>query len=150
MKKTLTKLSLLLLLFTPHISYAKAYSKAFLNDYDSVWKGILISLSRYPLDKNDQESGEIVTSLIKPGAAFKAYNYTPKSKEHYQIFIQVQKINYKGRRVIQVKVEKKSFLKGDFIDAEKALVSDGIEEAVILYRTTREIKIDQTVAKLFN
>ncbi|MGH1468274.1 MAG: hypothetical protein ACRBBP_05255 [Bdellovibrionales bacterium] len=149
MKKTLTSLFLLTLLFTSTNSFAKAYSKAFLSDYDSVWKGVLISLSKYPLDKNDQEAGEITTSLIKPGEAYTPLNRTPSSKEVYQLFIQIQKRKYKGKNIIQVKIEKDSFLKGDFINREIKLVSDGIEENIILYRTAREVKIDKAVAKIF-
>lgn len=149
MKKTLTSLFLLTLLFTSTNSFAKAYSKAFLSSYDSVWKGVLISLSKYPLDKNDQESGEITTSVIKPGEAFTPFDRVPNSKELYQLFIQVQKRKFKGRNIVQVKIEKQSFLKGDFINKEKELVSDGIEESVILYRTAREVKIDRAVENMF-
>lgn len=150
MKKILTKFVFLSFFLTPTYSYAKTYSKALLSNYDAVWKGVLISLAKYPLDKNDQESGEITTSIIKPGDVFTPYNKTSNPKEMYQLFIQVQKRSFKGRGLIQVKVEKKSFLKGDFFNQKKNLTSDGVEENIVLYRTAREVNIDKTVDKLFN
>lgn len=150
MKKILSSLFCLLILFTSIDSHAKAYSKAFLADFDSVWKGVLISLTKYPLDKNNQEAGEIVTSVIKTGRAFAPYNAEINPREFYQLFISVHKRLYKGRKITQVKIEKKAFLKGDFIFKEKELVSDGVEESIVLYRTAREVQIDKTVDKLFN
>ncbi len=137
-------------LFTSPNSFAKTYSQTFLSDYNSVWKGLLISLSKYPLDKNDQESGEIVTSLIKPGVAFTPLNRIPNSKEAYQLFIQIQKKELNNKNTILVNVEKKAFIKGDFINKTQDLKSDGVEESIVLYRTTREIKIDKAIQKNFN
>ncbi len=150
MNKTLTNslLSLFIVLFSTHV-HAKSYSKAFAASFDSVWKGVLISLAKYPLDRNNQEAGEITTSVIKTGKAFKPYGQKTNPKEFYQLFINVQKRTYKGRRLIQVKVEKKAFVKGDFIFKQKDLESDGIEENIILYRTAREVQIDKTIEKLF-
>lgn len=149
MKKTLTKVFLLSILFISSQASAKTYSKAFAGDFDTVWKGLLISLSKYPLNKNDQESGEIVTSKVKAGEIYKAYNEEPNFKEHYQLFINVEKITIQGRKAIKVKIEKKAYIKGDFINKERALESSGIEESVLLYRTFREVKIDRKVAKLY-
>ncbi len=150
MKKTLSKILILAATINPSAdAHAKVYSKAFASDYDSVWKGILISLSKYPLDRNDQESGEIKTSVLSAGEVFKTYDQKINPKERYQIFINVEKRRLQGRDAVIVHVEKKPFIKGDFMRAEKEIKSDGIEERVLLYRTLREVKIDQKLSKLF-
>ncbi len=149
MKKTLISFFLLTLSLISTNSFAKTYSQAFLSDYSVVWKGILISLLKYPLDKNNEESGEITTSLIKPGAAFTPLHRIPNSKEIYQLFIQVQKRKLNNKNIVLVNIEKKTLIKGNFISKEQNIKSDGIEENVILYRIAREIKIDKTLEQIF-
>jgi thiol:disulfide interchange protein len=150
MKQTLIRSLLFFALAAPLAAEAKVYSKVFPNDYNRVWKGLLIALAKYPLDKNDQESGEIKTSILKPGQAFQSDLTEPKAREHYQISIEVLKTVYRGRRVIKVNIEKDAFSKGDFMNAEQSLKSDGIEEKVLLYRAAREFKIDKTIEQLFD
>lgn len=147
MKKTLT--SFLLCLFISSPSSAEVYTRAFGAKKESVWKGVLIALSKYPLDKNSQESGEITTSKIPDGEIFRPHNHQVNHNLEYQLFINLENRRYKGRKITLVKIEKKSILKGDFIKKEKEVESDGVEEQVLLYRMAREIKIDRKVEKLF-
>lgn len=147
MKKTLT--SFLLCFFITSPSSAEVYTRAFAAKRETVWKGILIALSKYPLDKNSQESGEITTSKIPDGEIFKPHNYKANLNLEYQLFINLEKRRYKGKKIIFVRIEKKSVEKGDFIKQAQEIKSDGIEEQVILYRVAREVKIDRHVEKIF-
>lgn len=128
---------------------AKPYVKVFRAKYSSVWKGTLIALSKYPLEKNDKPSGEISTTMIESDQVYKPYNRTLKNNEQYKLHISLEKRKLKGQKVVVVKIEKKPMLKGDFMTADREIESDGIEESVLLYRIAREISIDRSVEKLF-
>jgi len=128
---------------------AKPYVKAFRSKYDSVWKGALIALSKYPLEKNDKSSGEILTTTIENDQVFKPYNRTLRSNEHYKLIINLEKRKLKGQNIVIVKIEKKPTLKGDFMNDDRELESDGIEESVLLYRISREVSIDKAVEKIY-
>ena len=154
MKKTLTKYFLLLVLIcgaalNSSVSFAKTYMKVFPTKYDRVWKSALIAMTKYPLEKNDKDSGELVTSTIAARQIFKPYNYRSRSKEEYSLNISLEKRKYQGRKVVLVKIDKRSVVKGDFINKDRELESDGLEEEVLLYRIAREIKIDRAVEKLY-
>lgn len=149
MKKTLTSLFLSCVFTTPILSHAEVYTRAFAAKKKDVWKATLITLSKYPLDKNNQESGEIVTSKIGDSEIYKVPNSKQKHHQEYKIFINLESRRYKGRKITLVKLEKKIIRKGDFILADKEVESDSIEEQVLLYRISREIKIDRSVSKLF-
>lgn len=142
------KLIFLVLLFSPSL-WAKSYSSYFKEDYDLVWKSLLIALSSYPLEVNEQETGRIKTALIEGGRIWEPYGKVLRDREQYQIFVQAHKIRHQGRNLIKVSLEKKIIYKGDFITEDKTLESDGIEEAVLLYRIKREAKIDALIEKIF-
>jgi hypothetical protein len=154
MKKTLTSTSLSCLLalgtfFIGSEAQAKPYTKAFRAKYDSVWKATLIALSKYPLEKNDKTSGEISTTLIEGDQVFKPYNRTIKSNEHYKLEIILEKRVLRGQKIVVLRIEKKPMIKGDFMNVDREIDSDGIEENVLLYRISREVSIDRAVEKLF-
>ena len=132
------------------LASAKTYSTAFNTSYKRVWKSTLISLSKYPLDKNDKASGELITSTIHSDEVFKPYSQKVRSNQQYKLFINVERRKINGRKAIVVKVEKKPLLKGDFLNDDKQLVSSGVEESVLLYRIAREVKIDRIVEKIFD
>jgi len=155
MKKTSIKLISLSVfvifgaLLTGPSAFAKVYTKVLPVSYDKVWKGTLIAMTKYPLEKNDKTSGEIKTSSIESGEIFQTYKANPKPNEFYTLEISLEKRTLKGQKVTLVTVEKKPVIKGDFMKQDRIVESNGIEENVLLYRIKREVSIDRVVGKLF-
>jgi len=128
---------------------SKPAVRAFRADYDSVWKSTLIALAKYPLDKNDKSSGEISTTVIDAEQVFKPYKKKARSNERYKLEISLEKRKVRGQKITVVKVHKRPLIKGDFMNRDIELKSDGIEESVLLYRIARELVIDKAVERAF-
>ena len=87
MKKLLIK-TLLALALTPSSAFCST-KKMFAADKDVVWRALLIALSSYPLDKNNYESGEIVTSKIPEGQQWQPLYKEISTRNNYTLKFQV-------------------------------------------------------------
>lgn len=143
MKKLCFKF-LLFFLISTH-SYA-ATQRAYSSGKSDVWRALLISLSNYPLEKNDYENGEVLTSKIPEGQQWRPFHKEVSPRNTYTMRFLVYE---EGKNSTVVVAEKKMVREGNFLDAEKEIKTKDIETSVILYRTQRELVIDKYIKKAF-
>ena len=143
MKTLLINFILFFLICTNSLASSKRVYNA---NKDEVWRALLISLSSYPLDKNNYESGDIQTAKISEGQYWKQHNQETSPRNKYSMYFQV--FNESNQRT-SVTAKKTLVRAGDFFDEERELKNKGVEEAVILYRIHRELLVDRYVKKAF-
>lgn len=143
MKTLFIKFILFFLISTNSFASTK---RVFNADKDAVWRALLISLSNYPLEKNDYENGEILTSLIPEGQQWRPLHKDVSPRNTYSMSFQV----FEDRQNRTVITAKKTLTReGDFLEASKEIQTQGVELSVILYRVQRELVVDMYVKSTF-
>jgi len=121
--------------------------RVFNASFDKVWRAAQISLKAYPMQVNDIEKGVLETDWIRGYEIYKP-PIAPKISANglrYKIMLRTIKGKIDGVEAIKVTVQKAIEKRRDFFAEVEAPPSDGLEEAVILYRIEREITIDNAL-----
>lgn len=130
----------------PSALWAKTYKASFPTNFEETWRAALISLASYPLNKNNQSTGEIETSLIKEGQIWSPVDRSIGHRNKYKLNLNIRALNKSSSFV---DISKDLYKQGNFIEEDKDLESQGVEEQVILYRIKRELIIERKIQKLF-
>lgn len=124
--------------------------KVFYAPYDQVWRAAQLAMGRYPLPINDMEKGMVETEYIRGPEGFRGPLQTKpySSGVKYKLILRLVKGSGTGRKeAVRVSVIKKMEINRDFFSEAESLISDGLEEKVILYRMERELAVETTLRK---
>ena len=122
--------------------------QVFYKPYEQIWRAAQLTL-RYPLSVNNIDAGIIETDPIKLTEGFIAPGKeTPISTGiQYKIVLTFVKGSSDSKDAVRVTVNKIIERKRDFFSDPESLVSDGLEEQIILYRMGRELAIAEAIKK---
>ena len=123
-------------------------SKIFYNDYEKVWRAVMLAIENYPIESEDHETGIIKTGFIRGDKIWNLPFSTSISNKDLLYTIQIHLLRGKAEKehAVQVQVSKKNFIQKGFIEDPVSIASNGLQEKSILYRILREIQIDQDIA----
>lgn len=108
--------------------------------FEAVWRSAQIAL-RYPMALTNMDNGELETDWIRALDGF----IPPGPRRNisagmlYKLRLSLVRGKANGRPSVRVTIRKQLKRNSDFFSEEEYLLSDGIEERVILYRIEREI-----------
>lgn len=124
-------------------------SQEFTATYESVWRAAQISL-RYPIAINNMDTGQLETDWIRALEGFMAPDQKkpPSSGIRYKLNLSLVRGKRGNRPSVRVVVRKKMERQRDFFSDPENLVSDGLEEKVILYRIERELILQEGLKKI--
>lgn len=133
----------------PHDSYNKPYQQEFLSSYESVWRAAQISV-RYPISLNNMDTGQLETDWIRAleGFASPDQKKSPSSGIRYKLILTLVRGKKNNRPSVRVTLRKLLERQRDFFAEPEQLVTDGLEEKVILYRMERELIIQEALKKI--
>ncbi|MGE0633472.1 MAG: hypothetical protein AB7O96_13755 [Pseudobdellovibrionaceae bacterium] len=139
-------------LFDPPVTNDRPRSpekKVIFAPYDQVWRAGQLAMGKYPLVANSMDTGLVETEMIRGPEGFKAplLAKPPSSGVKYKIILRMVKGVVNGKEAVRVNVSKKIEISRDFFSTPERLVSDGLEEKVILYRMERELNIESALRK---
>lgn len=118
--------------------------KIFVASYDDTWRAVQITLQSYPIRINNYETGSIETEVLDS-----LKSWVPPHRKALPIGrstrlrVKVLKGKVKGREASQVSIFKETRNQANFFSDPTPLPSDGLEEALLLYRVGREILIER-------
>lgn len=119
-----------------------SHTAVYPHSYSSVWRAALLVLKDYPIEIEDEETGEIKTRSIR---AYEAWKPPPglindPKRRVYSLEVFLEKgFTSNETPLVRVTVMKTEFENKDFIQQNVAVQSNGIEENLILYRIQREL-----------
>lgn len=119
---------------------------------EDVWRATLMALqspNNYPLRVNNMDTGLIETDRLKGSEAWQAPHVTVPYASGYssRLIIRVIKGSLGKRPAIKVNIRKDAKVQRDFFSEPETVVSDGLEEKVILYRIEREIQVERALRR---
>ena len=126
--------------------------QVFFAPFDQVWRAAQVAIARDPVRINNMDTGLLETDLIGGSSAWQppgADKDIPNA-EHYIIRMQVIKGRSATEKAVKVIVEKVIRIKSNFFADAKPVVSSGLEEKVILYRTGRILSIERAIEAALN
>lgn len=117
--------------------------------YDQVWRAGQLAMGKYPLSSNNMDTGLVETELIRGPEGFKTPLQTKaySSGVKYKLVLRMVKGVVNGKEAVRVSVAKKMEINRDFFSSPEQMVSDGLEEKVIVYRMERELAIEGALRK---
>ena len=126
---------------------SKEYSKVFNTNFDTLWRATQQALLNYPMNVNNMEAGFLQTLFITGKNQYiaphlKGQKIYPSGYE-YRLNINI----IKGKKRSKISILKEAHLKKDFFSEPIDLDSDGFEEKLLIYRISREIKIENLLKK---
>ncbi len=127
-------------------------SKIFPAEYALTWQSVLDVMRRYPLEKNDQESGILKTrwidNTLEVNFADSFGTSDAVKAARFKLVLNVTK-GFKGsREVSKVTIYKRQVVEQDFLQGWKQVPSDGITEKTLLYRVEQVLKIEKKLKEL--
>lgn len=127
----------------------KNRSRVFFAEYDEVVRITRIVMSKYPVKVEKLDSGILETDVIRDDMRFHPAHESPKLTPGYSYRLLVRLVRGKtdGKSAIKVQVSKIGEIKRDFFTDAEAVVSDGLEELILLYRIQRELAIERALQK---
>ena len=119
---------------------------------EDVWRATLMALqspNNYPLRVNNMDTGLIETDRLKGSEAWQAPHITVPYASGYssRLIIRVIKGSLGRRPAIKVNIRKDAKVQRDFFSEPETVISDGLEEKVILYRIDREIQVERALRR---
>lgn len=123
--------------------------KVFFSKYEEVEAALKLAMLKYPARVDNTEAGIFETDYVKGDARFKAPHAATEysSGYRYRILIRLVKGKTDARSAVKVVVVKQIETAKDFFAEPAVVPSDGLEEAVILYRIGRELTITRALQK---
>ena len=118
------------------------YTAVFNHSYPLVWEAVLLTLKKYPIEMEHQDSGQIETKFIRH---YKSWKPPKGSMERlhsrqYKLKLFLEKGSSAANTpAVKVHIMKEEFMDEDFIQQAIPIASNGLEEEVLLYRIGREL-----------
>lgn len=127
-------------------------ARVFTAKYEDVEIAVKQAMIKYPQRIDNTEAGIFESDYVKGDQRF----VSPAAKNElpigyrYRILIRLIRGKVEGTSVVKVAVTKHIELARDFFSQPDPVASDGLEEAVILYRIGRELDIARQMAQAAN
>ena len=142
--------ALLMLHFTSCVSaptpVEKNYERKFRASFDEVWRACQQAIISYPLKVNNMEQGVIQTTMLRSHTYFRPPHISKKHASGYRYSLSFNLLK-ESEKETTISIHKNLLVYRDFISKPEDLTSDGLEEAILLYRIQREIEIDRSILK---
>ena len=126
--------------------HAREYSRVFNTGFDTLWRATQQALLNYPMNVNNMDAGFLQTLYITGKNRFQAPHEegeTLPSGYQYRLNINI----IKGNNRSKISILKEARLQKDFFSEPQELGSDGYEEKLLIYRISREIKIENLLKR---
>lgn len=126
-------------------------AQVFFESYDEVWRAAQKALVHYPIQINNIEQGLIETDAIKGAQVWRApfQKDQPTASLRYLLRVNVVRGKAAAKESVKVTILKKIIIQKDFFSAEDQKPSDGFEERAILYRISRELRMEKALRRAF-
>jgi len=123
--------------------------QVFFAKYEVVEAALKLAMLKYPQRVDNTEAGIFETDYVKGDGRFKPPNKQMEysSGYRYRILIRLVRGKTETRSAVKVVVQKQIEQAHDFFSEPHPLPSDGLEEAVILYRIGRELQINKALQR---
>lgn len=125
------------------------YQRVYFATYESVWRASQLAL-KYPIATNNMDNGTLETEWVRalegfspPGTA-----KAPSSGIRYKLALTMVKGRVQGRESVRITLRKTMERQRDFFSEPEPMLTDGVEENVILYRIERELIIQDALKKV--
>lgn len=125
-------------------------SRVYFAKYEDVEAAIKQAMIRYPQRVDNTEAGIFETDYVKGEARFRSPVATTEYSPGYRYRLLIRLVrgkNEDGKPAVKVLVTKQAEIARDFFSEPDPRPSDGLEEAVILYRIGREIVLARAMTK---
>ncbi len=130
---------------------APPFEKVFKESFETVWKAVQITMSKYPMKLSDMDSGVYETQPIRGDKAWVSPNSppVPPGGQRHKISIKILRgRDSLGLDATQVTILKQAELQRDFFSDYEKQGSDGLEEKSLMYRIEREIQIERSLRRI--
>lgn len=122
--------------------------RVFVGELEEIWRATSMALqipTFYPLRVSNMETGTLETEAIKGANSWRAPLDTTARGSGYssRLIVRVIKGSLTGKSAYKVIIQKEAQLQRDFFSPAETVISDGLEEKVLLYRIERELQIDR-------
>jgi hypothetical protein len=124
----------------------KNYERKFRASFDEVWRACQQAIISYPLKVNNMEQGVIQTTMLRSHTYFRPPHIPKKHASGYRYSLSFNLLK-DSEKETTISIHKNLLVYRDFISKPEDLTSDGLEEAILLYRIQREIEIDRSILK---
>lgn len=133
----------------PEEDLNRPFQQEFIASFESVWRAAQISV-RYPISLNNMDTGQLETDWIRALEGFTAPDQKkiPSSGIRYKIILTMVRGKKNNRPSVRVTLRKIIERQRDFFSEPEPIVTDGLEEKVILYRMERELIIQEGLKKI--
>ena len=128
------------------IPVEKNYERKFRASFDEVWRACQQAIISYPLKVNNMEQGVIQTTMLRSHTYFRPPHISKKHASGYRYSLSFNLLK-DSEKETTISIHKNLLVYRDFISKPEDLTSDGLEEAILLYRIQREIEIDRSIVK---
>ena len=106
---------------------------------ERVWEVLVAILKAYPLKTVDEQRGYIETEVLKADQFWKAPHQKNQDFSGYSSQL-IVKMDYK-KPYARVFIYKKIYKQKGFISSKEEILSDRLEESVLLYKIAKELRI---------
>ena len=121
--------------------------KLYTQPFESVWRAAQLTI-KYPVAVNNIDVGVLETDWIRAEEGFQSPDSETKNAGvRYKLVLTMVKGNSNGKPMARVTLKKMIERRRDFFSDGEGLVSDGVEEANLLYRIERELVIEEAIKK---
>ena len=112
---------------------------------EKVWEVLVEVLKSYPLKTIEEQRGFIETEVLKANQFWKAPHQKNQDFSGYSAQL-IVKLDYK-KPYARVFIYKKIYKQKGFISSKEEVLSDLLEENILLYRIARELQIRALLEK---
>lgn len=125
------------------------FVRVYFASYEAVWRAAQLAL-KYPISVNNMDNGVLETDWVRALEGFNppGSGKIPSSGIRYKISLNMVKGRSGGRESVRVTLRKNLERQRDFFSDPEPMLSDGLEENVILYRIERELIIQDALRKV--
>ncbi|ODS51069.1 MAG: hypothetical protein ABS42_00355 [Bdellovibrio sp. SCN 50-8] len=125
------------------------YQRVYFASFESVWRAAQLAL-KYPISTNNMDNGVLETEWVRAleGFSVPGTSKSPSSGIRYKISVTMVKGRMNGRESVRVTLRKSMERQRDFFSDPELILTDGVEEKVILYRIERELIIQDALGKV--
>lgn len=128
------------------------YSRVFVTDTGTAWQAVLESLKSYRLDVSNREAGFLQTrwtdnttdrNFVDSFGGADSY-----LKAQFRFRININQGFFAGTSSVKLTVQREQWVQRDVLEGWRAIETDGIEEATLLYRIERIITMRTRLAEI--
>lgn len=133
----------------PQDQLNRPFQQEYIASYEAVWRAAQISV-RYPISLNNMDTGQLETDWIRALEGFVPPDQkkAPSSGMRYKIVLTLVRGKKLGRPSVRVTLRKIVERQRDFFAEPESIMTDGLEEKVVLYRMERELIIQEALKRI--